>query len=101
MLQSPLFRFLFIAPLLAAGSLHAEPLSLQTAQVKALGIETRQAGGSESAGSRYPARVLVPNAQMRVVSAPVAGMIEMLAVAPGSTVKRSQVVAHLASPQAL
>jgi RND family efflux transporter MFP subunit len=47
------------------------------------------------------ALVVVPNAQMRVIAAPVGGMVEMLAVAPGSTVKRGQVVAHLASPQAL
>jgi RND family efflux transporter MFP subunit len=38
---------------------------------------------------------------MRVVAAPVGGMVEMLAVAPGSSVKRGQVVAHLASQQAL
>ncbi len=97
----PFPRLLLTAALLAAGSLHAEPLALQTAQIKALGIETVAAGSGESTGSRYPARVLVPNAQMRVVSAPVAGMIEMLAVAPGSAVKRGQVVAYLASPQAL
>jgi multidrug efflux pump subunit AcrA (membrane-fusion protein) len=45
--------------------------------------------------------VLVPNEQMRIVAAPVGGMIEMLAVAPGSRVKRGQLVARLASPQAL
>ena len=38
---------------------------------------------------------------MRVVAAPVAGMVERLVVAPGSPVRRGQVVAHLASPQAL
>ena len=97
----PFSRLLLTATLLAAGALHAEPLALQSAQVKALGIETIAAGSGETSSGRYPARVLVPNAQMRVVSAPVAGMIEMLAVAPGSAVKRGQVVAHLASPQAL
>jgi RND family efflux transporter MFP subunit len=38
---------------------------------------------------------------MRIVAAPVSGMVEMLAVAPGSSVKKGQIVAHLASPQAL
>jgi RND family efflux transporter MFP subunit len=38
---------------------------------------------------------------MRLVAAPVTGMVDMLAVAPGATVRRGQVVAHLASPQAL
>jgi len=88
----------------AAASLAAQEnhLTLQTVQLKSLGIETAVAG--DSAGGRsgsYPAQVRVPNEQMRVVAAPVGGMVEMLAVAPGSTVKRGQVVAHLASQQAL
>lgn len=80
----------------------AEPMLLQASQAKALGIETAIASESTSirAGT-LPARVLVPNEQMRVVAAPVGGMVEMLAVAPGAMVKRGQVVAHLASPQAL
>ena len=79
-----------------------EPLLLQAAQIKALGIETTLVGeaGQQRHGV-YPARVLVPNDQMRVVAAPVAGMLEMLAVAPGATVRRGQVLARLASPQAL
>jgi RND family efflux transporter MFP subunit len=89
---------------IAAPLLHAEEsrLSLQPAQFKSLGIETAIVG--EAAGGRsgnYPAQVRVPNEQMRVVAAPVGGMVEMLAVAPGATVKRGQVVALLASPQAL
>lgn len=80
----------------------AEPLVLQAAQLKSLGIETRRAGeaGAGHSGT-LPARVLVPNAQMRVISAPVAGMVELLNVAPGESVKRGQVLAQLASPQAL
>jgi len=79
-----------------------EPLSLQPSQLKSLGIETIMVG--EHAGTRngtLPARVLVPNEQMRIVTAPVGGMVEMLAVAPGTTVKRGQLVARLASRQAL
>lgn len=80
----------------------AETLSLQTAQLKALGVTIGTVGEGDHLGSGFlPARVLVPNEQMRVVAAPVGGMVEMLAVAPGSTVKRGQVVARLASPQAL
>ncbi|MBS1138712.1 MAG: Secretion protein HlyD [Proteobacteria bacterium] len=90
----PLFAFIGYA---TAG----EPLVLQPAQIKALGIETASASQNGSAGGLLPARVLVPNEQMRVVAAPVSGMVEMLAVAPGSSVKRGQVVARLASPQAL
>jgi len=88
----------------AATLLQAEEsrLTLQPGQLKALGIETAIAG--EMAGGRsgsYPAQVRVPNEQMRVVAAPAGGMVEMLAVAPGATVKRGQIVAHLASQQAL
>ncbi|HSG22142.1 MAG TPA: efflux RND transporter periplasmic adaptor subunit [Azonexus sp.] len=80
----------------------AEPILLQAAQAKALGIETMLVGAAGTTRSgTLPARVLVPNEQMRVVAAPVSGMVEMLAVAPGSAVKKGQVVAHLASPQAL
>lgn len=85
-------------PLAAA----AEALSLQPAQLKALGIAVGMVGdGGNLRSGTLPARVVVPNAQMRVVAAPVGGMIDMLAVAPGSPVKRGQVVAQLASPQAL
>jgi RND family efflux transporter MFP subunit len=96
-----------IVPLLmsaAATLLQAEEsrLTLQTAQIKALNIETAIAGEMLAGrNGSFPAQVRVPNEQMRVVAAPVGGMVEMLSVAPGTTVKRGQVVAHLASPQAL
>lgn len=92
-----LFVSLFI------GAAHAaDPLSLHEPQIRALGIETAIVGEADQQRQGvYPARVLVPNEQMRIVAAPVAGMLEMLAVAPGATVKRGQVLARLASPQAL
>ncbi len=79
-----------------------EPLLLQASQMRTLGIETALVGQADQQRQGvYPARVLVPSEQMRVVAAPVAGMLEMLAVAPGATVRRGQVLARLASPQAL
>jgi len=87
---------------LAGSAANAEPLLLQAAQIKSLGVETIVVGSSsDSRAGTLPAKVMVPNEQMRVVTAPVAGMVEMLAVAPGSSVRRGQVLAHLASPQAL
>lgn len=96
-------HLLLLAGLLAASlSATAEPLLLQAAQIKALGIETTVAGSPQAGrAGTLPGRVVVPTEQMRIVAAPVGGMVEMLAVAPGATVKRGQVVAHLASPQAL
>ncbi|MDR2187229.1 MAG: efflux RND transporter periplasmic adaptor subunit [Azonexus sp.] len=96
--------FLFFAfLLLAGGAASAAPLSfdLPLAQQQALGIETRLAGSMAAASSRLPARVIAPPAQMRVLAAPVAGLVEMLAVVPGESVRRGQVIARLSSPQAL
>ncbi len=101
MSRNPRLKVLFITLFIGA-AYAAEPLSLQASQIRALGIETAVVGQAETQRQGvYPARVLVPNEQMRVVAAPVAGMLEMLAVAPGATVRRGQVLARLASPQAL
>ena len=68
---------------LAAG----EPLHLQPAQIRALGIETQVLGENlEVRPSRLPARVVIPTDQIRLVSAPVAGLIERLTVATGAWV---------------
>ncbi|MDR1994278.1 efflux RND transporter periplasmic adaptor subunit [Azonexus sp.] len=96
----PLFFAFFL--LAGSGMLSAAPsLDLSAAQQRALGIETQPAGSIAAASSRLPARVVVPPAQMRVLAAPVAGRMEMLAVVPGEAVRRGQVIAKLSSPQAL
>lgn len=95
---------ILVSFLLAASlPLHAaESIRLTSAQQKTLQVVTQVVGENQSAAaSALPALVVVPNAQMRVVAAPVGGLIDMLAVAPGSRVKKGQVVAQLASPQAL
>lgn len=80
----------------------ADSIALTAAQMKSLGVETARIEAGAAAGQGgLPARVTVPTDQMRVVAAPVPGMIEMLAVAPGASVRRGQVVARLQSPQAL
>lgn len=92
----------FLVALSAGAAGAGEPLRLQAAQIRALGIETAVVGQADTERQGvYPARVLVPNEQMRVVAAPVGGMLEMLAVSPGASVKKGQVLARLASPQAL
>lgn len=96
-------RLLVLVPYLIFGLATAsEPLLLQPAQVQALGIATAVAGEAATAReAALPARVLVPNEQTRIIAAPVGGLIEMLAVAPGAAVRRGQVVARLVSPEAL
>ena len=86
---------IYLSPLLFAAAcqlvLAGESMTLQSSQIKALGIETTLVSQSGSAGGLLPARVLVPNEQLRVVAAPVGGMVEMLAVAPGSKIGRAHV----------
>lgn len=95
-----LFPFL----LMAAAALAAEfpTLPIAAGQAKALGIETQglAAAGAELA-SGLPAQVLVPNEQLRVVAAPLAGLLVQLEAAPGQTVRKGQALARLASPSLL
>lgn len=104
-MPSPIRNLFQIAFLLAASPpLWAgdDAILLQSAQIKTLGIETLRIGESEAGrGGHLPGRVLVPNAQSRIVAAPVAGTVERLELAIGLPVRRGQAVAHLASPQAL
>ena len=68
-------------------------------QSQALGIETvALATASSSAGNGLPAQVVIPNQQIRIVSAPLAGMVESMAVAVSQPVKKGQTLAHLQSP---
>lgn len=100
------------AILLAAGLLlstpapagAAEALLLQPAQIKALGITAQPVQGGNSPNSRQghlPAKVVIPNSQLRFVSAPLPGLVESLQVATGMTVQAGQVVAEMLSPQVL
>lgn len=91
--------------LLAAAAPAAEPVAarpnipITAEQARALGIETQaltEAGAGLAAG--LPARVVVPNEQLRIVAAPLAGLIVRLEAAPGQAVRKGQVLARLASP---
>ncbi len=80
----------------------ADSLILLDAQRQALGIRTAVVGQlAETRSTRLPARVRLPNEQLRVVAAPLAGRIDSLLVAPGDSVRRGQVIARLSSPEAL
>ncbi|WP_459950339.1 efflux RND transporter periplasmic adaptor subunit [Denitratisoma sp. agr-D3] len=88
---------------LAAGAAWAgEEVALSAAQRQNLGIQTEAAqAASQGAATSLPAQVVVPLDQLRVVAAPLAGMVEQVTVAAGDTVKAGQVLARLASPQLL
>ncbi len=94
----------FIALLLAGAVVAAPPaaeIRLKPEQLRALGIETRPLATDGGIASALPAQVVVPNEQLRVVAAPLAGMVSQLLVAPGESVKKGQPLARLASPALL
>ncbi len=86
----------------AAGSVAAQPekeIKVSAGQMKTIGIETE--GLAEHAATpklRFPARVVIPPHQIRVISAPLAGRIEAVAVSVDAAVTRGQVLAQLSGP---
>lgn len=92
--------YLLAAPAGAADQ--AAPLPLSAQQAKALGIESEtlaRAGAGIAAG--LPAEVRVPNEQLRIVAAPLPGMLTGIEVAAGQSVKKGQALARIASPSLL
>lgn len=84
-------------PLACAG---AEEVKVAPEQMRALGIQT--APVSREAAPQItglPALVVVPNDQLQVVSAPLAGLVEQMLVAAHQPVKKGQVLARLQSPE--
>lgn len=85
----------FVAAPLQAG----DEIKLSPAQAKAMGVVTAPlAGSAMTAGKGLPARVVIPNHQLHIVAAPLAGLVETLSVAPNQAVNKGQVLARLQSP---
>lgn len=71
-------------------------------QQASLGVTVATVGKNNVfSSSRFPAEIVVPVGQERVVSAPQSGLIDQLYVAAGQTVKKGQAIAHLSSPELL
>jgi len=85
----------------AQGAAFAEALiPLGPEQQKAFGIAlVAPESAGETLTRRYPAKVTVPNRQMRVVSAPQSGILSSLLVAEGEQVTAGQVLAEIRSPE--
>ena len=96
-------RFTLILTAFLLGSAAAEtPITMTTVQQQALGIKSIPVDATEQSWSiPYPAQVVVPNAQLRVVSALQTGLLETLLVAEGQKVKKGQPLAIIQSPQLL
>jgi RND family efflux transporter MFP subunit len=78
-----------------------EAIRLQPAQMQALGVATETLAAESGAWrGGLPAKVVVPNAQLRVVATPFPGLVTQLAVAPGMAVQKGQVLARVLAPQA-
>lgn len=96
---SAIILSLLAMPALAAG----EPvLQFAPEQVAAFGIETAPVRPAErSLSKNFPAKVAVPNAQLRVLGAPLDGVVESLLVAEGESVTAGQPLARIRSSQLL
>lgn len=80
----------------------ASPIVMSDRQQRDLGIAVAiPEPAGEAYGMRLPAKVVVPNAQLRVVSALQGGLVEALLVAVGDPVRAGQVLARIQSPEIL
>lgn len=78
----------------AATLLPLSPAQLKQMQVQWGHLQVQQEGLSAS----YPAEVVLPPTQTRVVTAPQGGLITRLSVSVGDSVKQGQVIGQLSSP---
>jgi membrane fusion protein, heavy metal efflux system len=83
--------------------LAADAIKMSALQQKNLGVKTtvlqHSSGSGQASSQAYPAEVVVPVDQVRVVSTGHAGLINQLNVTTGQTVKRGQVLAQISSPE--
>jgi len=83
-------------------SAQAADVVMSASQQQSLGVTLAPVGKNNVFNSRnYPAEIVVPVGQERVVTAPQSGLIDQLYVAAGQTVKKGQAVAHISSPDLL
>jgi RND family efflux transporter MFP subunit len=84
------------------GNAQAADVVMTSAQQQNLGVSVAPVGKNSFFNSRnFPAEIVVPVGQERVVSAPQSGLIDQMFVAAGETVKKGQPLAHLNSPDLL
>ncbi len=94
------FRLILVGGLLLSAPLFAaEEVLISPKQVQAMGLEVAPLKSvAAAAGNAMPGQVVVPNNQLHIVAAPLAGLVETLAVAASQSVKKGQLLARLQSP---
>jgi RND family efflux transporter MFP subunit len=88
--------------IILSGNVQAADVLMSLAQQKNLGVVVTPIGKNNFLSSRrFPAEIVIPVGQERIVSAPQSGLLDQMHVAAGQTVKKGQVIAHLISPDLL
>jgi RND family efflux transporter MFP subunit len=83
-------------------NVQAADIAMSASQQQSLGVTVTPIGKNTMLSSRrFPAEIMVPVGQERMVSAPQSGLLDQLFVAAGQTVKKGQPIAHLTSPDLL
>ncbi len=84
----------------AAGDLAVgEEIRLSGDQINSIGIETVVLRSQQTGElQQLPAQVVIPTHQLRVVSTPLAGVVEQVLVTTQQSVRRGQLIARLQSP---
>ncbi len=99
--MSKILSFTFLGVFLISNA-QAEDVVMTPTQQQSLGVSVASISKNNLFNSRnFPAEIVVPIGQERVVSAPQSGLIDQLYVAAGQTVKKGQPLAHLNSPDLL
>jgi len=84
---------------LPAHAMESDAIAISKEQASMLGIRTMTLARIEQGGGvGFPAKVVIPNNQMRVIGAPLEGIVDSVAVAAGEPVKKGQMLAELKSP---
>jgi len=86
---------MFSSPLVLAD----EQLNIDQSQIESLKIQTQNPEKVNSVLSRsFPGQIVIPNAQIRVLSPMLSGLVNILYVAEGDQIKKGQKLAEISSP---
>lgn len=97
-MKNTLLAFLLLGALSTAATVFGASVDVDASQRQAFGIRTVPvAFVGDSLSKPYPAKIAVPNARLRVISAPLEGVVESLLVAEGEQVRAGQALARIHS----